>query len=92
MWPCGYFNAGKSPLRDPAIWALTLMGLPVNKIISRASAEATVLTKEDFRAELEKASPVSVIAWDDVGYWMHKPEVRETWALLDWWFFQRWAF
>ena len=92
MGPCEYFNARKSPLlRDPTIWALHRLGLPYNRLTRGGDIVFSLEElKERALASYEPDSPI--IFFDDAPFHLHKPTVWETWALLAWWFFQRWAF
>lgn len=92
MYPCGFLNAGKSPLlRYPMIYALHRLGLPYNRITKGGEL---VFSLEEFqeRANASFETDGPIIFWDDAPFQFHKPTVWETWALLAWWDFQRWAF
>jgi hypothetical protein len=69
--------------------ALRTMGLPVNKIISRAPIffipeDLSKALREEVARESARAR---AIFWDDAGLWMSPAPVYETWALYGWRFF-----
>ena len=89
MGPCGLFTAKNPLFQVPMIWALHRLGLPYNRITTRAEI---FFSKEELMEKIEEATPRSIIFWDEAQFNLHKPTVWETWALLAWWDFQRWAF
>ena len=81
MWP-------DTPKIPRMVWALRFLGYPINKIVE---VKGPFYIQEDLLAEIEASPSGSIIMWDDVGHWLAPPRVGETWAFLEWWFFQRWA-
>ena len=91
MDPYGLFSSENPLFQVPMIWALHRLGLPYNRITRRAELFFGLEEfKERALASYEPDGPI--IFWDEAQFNLHKPTVWETWALLAWWDFQRWAF
>ena len=96
MDPYGLFGAENPLFQVPMIWALHRLGLPYNRITRKAEmffylAEGMEKIKEKLTEKIMEETPGPILFWDDVPFQFHKPTVWETWALLSWWDFQRWA-
>ena len=63
------------------LYGLRLLGLPVNKIISR---DPLCFSRTISIALLEERERARAIFWDDAGLWLHPPPIHETWALYGW--------